>query len=752
MHAVGIDLGTTKSCLAVANYDAETDTLTCACLPFPEPGLPGQPIAVPSIVAVHDGELAIGHAARRMVGRKGYTPERNVFRESKNDIGLRYTYWKAPDGFRSATEIASHLIGHLASNEHLDGHEAAHQWVVTVPASFQGPQRSATLAAASSLSPDRDAVKLLEEPYAAFLDLLHRHPASVVEQVGEGGNVLVFDFGGGTCDVAIFALDGRDGPMQPRLRATSRYSRIGGGDIDRAIVHEHLVPMLLERHELSASSFGWQVRRRALEPQLLPLAERLKIALCRKLEERETAGEVTQDVEVMAAGEYEIVVDDSSYFLESPTLSVADFEELLSGFLDPNPAPDDNSEYVQRGSIFSPILHALARARLEADDINAVVMAGSSTMIPQVRAALRRYFPDAALIGWRDAAELQGAIARGAALQALALASGHALIEPVCSGELGIQTRQGVLPLVAAGSLVPSANAEPVILQAPADSFDLPVELAVEVVTDANRTLGRTTWLLSPPVLVGERLGLQWRLDHNQCLSLELQRLDDDHGEPFQHRFVAPVAHLDHGHSVRARMLEREQDIREDRVASSDVGDAYTSIARDAAALGEHAKALHFVGLAMQQLGASQYLLNLKGMYCERVGDSAGAEHSYERSGNSVACFNLALMQSKQRRYDDALISVDKALEITHARPYQVLKADIVEQLGRPQEARLLYQDALNGQLQLEGKDGWELHWLAKAARKLDAGEHRQAIEAQQKTWQESVRVVPRIGVLPDQG
>jgi tetratricopeptide (TPR) repeat protein len=134
------------------------------------------------------------------------------------------------------------------------------------------------------------------------------------------------------------------------------------------------------------------------------------------------------------------------------------------------------------------------------------------------------------------------------------------------------------------------------------------------------------------------------------------------------------------------------------------------------------------------------------------VGDSAGAEHSYERSGNSAAFFNMALMQSKQRRYDDALANVDKALEITHARAYQVLKADIVEQLGRPQEARLLYQDALNGQLQLEGKDGWELHWLAKAARKLDAGEHRQAIEAQQKTWQESVRVIPRIGVLPDQG
>lgn len=755
--AVGIDLGTTKSCTAIARFDPADGQITCACVAYPEPGIPGMPVAVPSVVAVKDGEISIGHAARRLVGRKGYTPLRNVFRECKNDMGLRYTYWKAPEGFRSATDIAGHLTGHLVDAGGLAGQGMQAPLIVTVPASFHGAQRSATIAATQRHVHVENSVQLLDEPYAAFLDLLHQQPDLTASALMRDANVLVFDFGGGTCDVAIFTLATKGQVLMPRLLATSRYHRIGGGDIDRALVHGHLLPMLFERHGLSSKDISWQDKRSKLEPQLLPLAERLKLALCRRMTER-VAGEGAnadkgEEIEVVAAGEYEITLDESSYFLESPTLTSTTFVKLIAPFLDTVPAPEgDNDEYVQRGSIFSPVLQALQQARLDVEDISAIVLAGSSTLIPQVRTALRNYFPEAALLTWPDGTELQGAIARGAALQALSLAAtGQPLLAPVCSGDLGVQTRQGFLPLVTAGSELPQSCESPIPLQVPEDSPHQGIDISVEVLAEGKRLLGRSLWHLPPPVRAGEALSLSWSLDENQCLALELQRPGHEGTEPFQQRFDAPVAHLDLGQVVRCRMLEREEAIRNDRVIRADLGEAYTAIARDAAALGEHDKALHFVALAMQEQGSTPYLMNLKGLYRERVGDSNTAEQCYRQADSLASQFNLALLHFNQERFDETLAGLDRLMTMDKKRAYSVLKAQAIEGLGRPQEARLHYQDALNGNIDLPECEEWELYWLARAARQMQSTEHQRVIEAEMKAQQQRRVTFQREGYLPDQ-
>ena len=96
---------------------------------------------------------------------------------------------------------------------------------------------------------------------------------------------------------------------------------------------------------------------------------------------------------------------------------------------------------------------------------------------------------------------------RPAALQALSLAAtGEPLIAPVSSGSLGVQTRQGFLALVQAGSELPQASRSAIALQAPEDSAVRPLELAVEVLADGNRMLGRSLWTLPPPVVAGELL------------------------------------------------------------------------------------------------------------------------------------------------------------------------------------------------------------------------------------------------------
>ena len=100
---------------------------------------------------------------------------------------------------------------------------------------------------------------------------------------------------------------------------------------------------------------------------------------------------------------------------------------------------------------------------------------------------------------------------------------------------------------------------------------------------------------------------------------------------------------------------------------------------------------------------------------------------------------------------DDALSAIDAAIQLERNSAYTVLKGQIVEQLGRPQEARLLYQDALQGQLQLDEKEGWELVRLSRAARQLQSSELEAAIDAQIATWREKQILVLRTGHLPDQ-
>jgi len=241
-------------------------------------------IALPSVVAVRDGEPVFGYAARRLARTRGHRQHCGYFAESKNEIGLRHTYARAPEGFRTATDIASHLLSHLMEASEMDNEAFGDPVVITVPASFHGAQRRATLAAADAGLTNTFDVQLLDEPYAVMLDLLFRRPDALARHAVPDAHWLVSDFGGGTCDVALFTLARNEASaLAPRLLATSRYHRIGGGDIDRAIVHGHLIPTLLDRYGLGRTDVPFGDKRKLFEPVLMPIAEQLKLALCRRM-------------------------------------------------------------------------------------------------------------------------------------------------------------------------------------------------------------------------------------------------------------------------------------------------------------------------------------------------------------------------------------------------------------------------------------------------------------------------------------
>lgn len=756
--ALGIDLGTTKSCVAYAQFDPRSGGVQCDCLGYRRSD-GSVHASVPSVVAVDSGRVLFGVDALSRRGQKGFLPERTLFCESKNEIGLRYTYARAPEGFANAGEVAGKLLGHLRDG--LPGRiRDAIDWplVVTVPASFHGAQRLATVSAAEKafdLRSQSGKVRLLDEPYAAFLDLLWRASGHIGQAMGEGSNVLVFDFGGGTCDVAIFRRDAtRSGTLGARLLGTSRYHRLGGGDIDRAIVHDVLIPTLVGENDLQPWDVSWLEKRRQLEPKLLGAAEQLKIALSRKLagQAGDVAGDALDASLPPLAFEAEIGGVVRRMTVSDPRLDAGGFARLLEPFLDSEPPAEAGDEYVQRSSIFSPITHALLRARLEPEDIGSVVLCGSSSLLPQVRQAMGRKFPNAAFIRQGDGEPLEGMVARGAALNALALqALGQPLIVPVCSTEICLRVTTGTVPLVRAGDAVPAQSRAPVLLRPPRDDATTDAEIAVEAVAEGERMIGRSLWRLPAPVSVNDRLALDWRMDDNQCIELSLRRMDDADTPPFVHRFDAPIAHRDMGQVVRVRMLERMEAIRQGNMPRADLGATFEQIARDALALGEHEKALHFIALALQEKGDDVFLINLRGLCREKIGDREGARTSYRLASDwAGARFNLALLDWRAGNHEQALKVVDSALEGEPKRAYRVLRGDILAKLGRGDEARAQWQDAISGKPDWSAFNDFDLGWLDRAAQALaDKPVLERIRKARQQAAQQTIQVT-RQGDLPE--
>jgi tetratricopeptide (TPR) repeat protein len=445
-----------------------------------------------------------------------------------------------------------------------------------------------------------------------------------------------------------------------------------------------------------------------------------------------------------------VLFRDRAMPLSAPSLSLQAMDAALAPLLDPEPPPESGDEFVLRSSAHSPVLHALLRARLDPAQIHGVLLCGSSSLLPQVQDSLRRRFPDAehALLG--DAEDLQGAMARGAALQALSLqVLGEPVLAPVASCDVALKLDSGEVALCRAGDAVPSTGPASTLLRPPRDSSD-GVDIAVELQCDGKRSAGRSLWFLPAPVRSDEPLRLSWRMDANQCIELRLERCDHDGTEPFVQRFDAPIMHRDPAQAVRARLLEREERIRNDRIAREDFGTAFEQHAHDCASLGEYEKALHYLSLAMQEQGERPELMIQRGIWRERMGNQAGAVESYQRAADCPSArFNLALLHHNAGRNDEALHWVDLALSGEPKRGYHALRGDILDRLGQREEARREWQDAIDGQPQLHELDDWSLGWMERAAAQIDNTAMRDKLRRHRAASREQDIEAPRQGELP---
>ncbi|GIF24825.1 molecular chaperone DnaK [Actinoplanes tereljensis] len=319
-RAVGIDLGTTNSCVSVLEGGEPTVIANAE-----------GSRTTPSIVAfARNGEVLVGEVAKRQAVTN---PDRTI-RSVKREVG---TNWSIDiDGKKyTPQEISARVLMKLKRDSEAYLGETVTDAVITVPAYFNDAQRQATKEAGEIAG--LNVLRIVNEPTAAAL-------AYGLDKGSKEQTVLVFDLGGGTFDVSLLELG--DGVIE--VKSTSGDNHLGGDDWDQRVI-DHLVKTFRGEHgiDLGADKMALQRLREA--------AEKAKIELS-------AATTTSINLPYITAG------PDGPLHLDT-SLSRAEFQRMTQDLLDRCKGPFES---------------AIKDADVKLADVDHVILVGGSTRMPAV--------------------------------------------------------------------------------------------------------------------------------------------------------------------------------------------------------------------------------------------------------------------------------------------------------------------------------------------------------------------------------
>ncbi|HZP68012.1 MAG TPA: molecular chaperone DnaK [Rudaea sp.] len=420
---IGIDLGTTNSCVAVMEgttarviENSEGDRTT------------------PSIVAFKDNEVLVGATAKR----QAVTNPRNTFYAVKRLIGRKFTdaevkkdlnlvpykiiqhengdaWVETADGKKMAPpEISAKVLMKMKKTAEDYLGETVTEAVITVPAYFNDSQRQATKDAGRIAG--LEVKRIINEPTAAAL-------AYGIDKKGGDRKIAVYDLGGGTFDISIIEIAEVDGEKQFEVLATNGDTFLGGEDFDKRLI-DYLVDEFKKDTGVDLKNDSLALQR------LKDAAERAKIELSSAHQTEVNLPYITAD----ASGPKHLNIK----------LTRAKLEALVDDLIK---------------ATIGPCRTALNDAGLKVSDIQEVILVGGQTRMPKVQEAVKDFFGKEP----RKDVNPDEAVAVGAAIQGGVLGGSvkDVLLLDVTPLSLGIETLGGVFTkLIEKNTTIPTKNTQ----------------------------------------------------------------------------------------------------------------------------------------------------------------------------------------------------------------------------------------------------------------------------------------------------